>query len=103
MQIWYVVAKHCAESYQKILSQSQRHAVASKSLYPNQPSDQEIERGWITRIVQQPGELVITEPVSCLRKLLFVFEESAACSLCLLLFSCLITCRACSIERLPEL
>lgn len=64
MQIWYVVSKSYFEEF--LASVPEYHCLVSKTWYPPQPTEQQLRDGKITRIVQRPGDLVITEPVSLL-------------------------------------
>lgn len=64
VQIWYIVASHHRDAFLNSLPQNAKHAPGSKTFLPPQPSKADIAAGRITRIVQHPGELVITQPVS---------------------------------------
>lgn len=63
-QIWYIVADHHRDAFLASLPRHAKHAPGSKTFLPPQPSSADIAAGRIARIVQHPGELVVTQPVS---------------------------------------
>lgn len=66
LQIWYIVSEDHTDTYKaSVRTKYMEHCLVSKTLYPEKPSDDELTTGKISRIVQQPGDLVITQPVSC--------------------------------------
>lgn len=63
LQVWYVVSpQHAAIYLDKMICQYGGDVGTSKRLYPVQPSFSDLAIGKITRLVQQPGDLVITQP-----------------------------------------
>lgn len=65
MQIWYIVSEDHIDTYKAgMRAKYPEHCLVSKTLYPENPSHDELTTGKISRIVQRPGDLVITQPVS---------------------------------------
>ena len=75
-KIWYVVAPEYGDTYMRSLGPSREHVPASKCFQPRLPCASLLADGRVTRIVQRPGQLVVTQPgftmhwtVSCGRSL----------------------------------
>ncbi|KAK9827138.1 hypothetical protein WJX74_007914 [Apatococcus lobatus] len=61
-KVWYVVSREYTREFIDSIPSEHRHCLVSKTWFPPQPTLEQLQTGKITRIVQQPGCLVITEP-----------------------------------------